>query len=216
MHRLYFNSRAFLIAVVILGLPLLGACGRYDYETTAPQATTNVPQATVASTAIPATSPLAMAGPTGTLKESVPYNTSNRLTESTVWLYVGTASHETLLKLTPEGTVAGKLAEEWSVYESDTVWSFKLKEGAPFHNVWGEATVDDYIYSANNHVAEGGISWLLETVKRIFFAKGGSMTKIDDYRFEVDTVTPQFDILSFGTSVPTTNLTVSKSSGKNK
>ena len=147
-----------------------------------------------------------MAGPTGTLnigfKESGPYSTSNRLTESTVWLYVRTASHETLLRLTPEGTVAGKLAEEWSVDESDTVW--------------GEATVDDYIYSANDHVAEGGFSWLLGTVKRIFFAEGGSMTKIYDYRFEVDTVTPQFDILSFGTSVRTTNLTVSKSSGKNK
>jgi hypothetical protein len=147
-----------------------------------------------------------MAGPTGTLnigfKGSGPYSTSNRLTESTVWLYVRTASHETLLRLTPEGTVAGKLAEEWSVDESDTVW--------------GEATVDDYIYSANDHVAEGGFSWLLGTVKRIFFAEGGSMTKIDDYRFEVDTVTPQFDILSFGTSVRTTNLTVSKSSGKNK
>ena len=36
MHRLYFNSRAFLIPVVILGLPLLGACGVYDDETTAP------------------------------------------------------------------------------------------------------------------------------------------------------------------------------------
>ena len=147
-----------------------------------------------------------MAGPTGTLnigfKGSGPYSTSNRLAESTVWLYVRTASHETLLRLTPEGTVAGKLAEEWSVDESDTVW--------------GEATVDDYIYSANDHVAEGGFSWLLGTVKRIFFAEGGSMTKIYDYRFEVDTVTPQFDILSFGTSVRTTNLTVSKSSGKNK
>ena len=161
-----------------------------------------------------------MAGPTGTLnigfKESGPYSTSNRLTESTVWLYVRTASHETLLRLTPEGTVAGKLAEEWSVDESDTVWNFKWNEGVPFHKVWGEATVDDYIYSANDHVAEGGFSWLLGTVKRIFFAEGGSMTKIYDYRFEVDTVTPQFDILSFGTSVRTTNLTVSKSSGKNK
>ena len=113
-------------------------------QPTAASAATQAPVATAAPTAVPPTSAPAMMGPTGTLnigfKELGPYSTSNRLTESTVWLYVGTASHESALRITPQGTIAGKLMEEWSVNDAGTVWTFKLNEGVQFHKGWGEVT----------------------------------------------------------------------------
>ena len=155
-----------------------------------------------------------MMAPTGTLnigfKELEPYSVSPRLTQTTVTQYAGTVSHETLLRITVDKTIAGKLAEEWSVDSTGTVWTFKLNEGVQFHGGWGEATVDDYIFSLNDLVADGGINSLAPITKRIFFAEGGGITKIDDYLFEVDTVTPQFQMLSFGTAVSTLNYTVSK------
>ena len=225
MKHWFLTPIGLLLACTILGAGLLMACGGADEPeaapTSAPQtqptsaaAATQAPVATAAPTAVPATSAPAMTAPTGTLnigfKELGPYGTSNRLTESTVWLYVATASHETLLRITPQGTIAGKLAEDWNVDETGSVWTFKLNEGVQFHKGWGEVTADDYIFGADQQVAEGTISSLSGTVKRIFHAEGGGMTKVDKYTIRVDTVTPQFDMLSFGTAVPTTNLMVSK------
>ena len=169
--------------------------------------------------AIPTAAPamedsMVMMAPSGTLnigfKELEAYSVSPRLTQTTITQYAGTVSHETLLRITIDKTVAGKLAEEWSVDSTGIVWTFKLNEGVQFHGGWGEATVDDYIFSLNDLVADDGINALAPTTRRIFFAEGGGITKIDDYRFEVDTVTPQFQMLSFGTAVSALNYTVSK------
>ena len=155
-----------------------------------------------------------MMAPTGTLnigfKELEPYSMSPRLTQTTIAQYAATASHENLVYITPDKKPAGKLAEEWSVDSTGTVWTFKLNEGVQFHGGWGEVTVDDVIWSLNDFVADGGINSLAGITKRIFFAEGGGITKIDDYRFEVDTVTPNFDMLYFGTVVPSAHQTVSK------
>ena len=230
---IYLNRRLIMTIFVILSLGLIVACGGAAEEetdsapTAAPQATaapqqaataapaaTSAPAATAAPTAVPPTTAPARDAPTGTLnigfKELGPYSHSNRLTESTVWLYVGTASHESLLRITPEGEKVGKLGNSWAVDETGTLWTFTLNKGVQFHKGWGEVTVDDYIFAANDHVADGSISSLLGTAKRIFHNPEGGMTKIDDYTFEVDTVTPQFDMLSFGTATPTVNIVVSK------
>ena len=155
-----------------------------------------------------------MMAPTGTLnigfKELEPYSMSPRLTQTTIAQYAATASHENLVYITPDKKPAGKLAEEWSVDSTGTVWTFKLNEGVQFHGGWGEVTVDDVIWSLNDFVADGGLNSLARITKRIFFAEGGGITKIDDYRFEVDTVAPQFDMLSFGTAVNAINYIVSE------
>ena len=69
-----------------------------------------------------------MMAPTGTLnigfKELGPYSVSPRYTSSTITLYTGTASHESLLRMTLDREIAPKLAEEWSVDSTGTVWNF--------------------------------------------------------------------------------------------
>ena len=175
---------------------------------------TVVVEKVVVATPAPGPGPSMMA-PTGTLnigfKELEPFSMSPRLTQAPIAQYGATASHENLVYITPEKKPAGKLAEEWSIDSTGTVWNFKLREGVQFHFGWGEATVDDVIWSLNDFVADGGINSLARGItKRIFFAEGGGTTKIDDYRFEVDTVVPQFDMLSFGTAVNALNYIVSK------
>ena len=155
-----------------------------------------------------------MMAPTGTLnigfKELGPYSVSPRYTSATITLYTGTASHESLLKLNLDREVGPKLAEEWSVDSTGTVWNFKLNEGVQFHDGWGEVTTDDFIFSVNELAAEDSIGSFAAISRRIYFVEGGGITKIDDYRFEVDTVTPNYDMLYFGTVVPSAHQTVSK------
>ena len=70
-------------------------------------------------------------------KELGPYSASNKLTESTVWLYVSTSSHEQLNLLGLDGEFRPKVGESWSVDESGTVWTFTLKKGVEFSKGWG-------------------------------------------------------------------------------
>lgn len=227
--RLHLGSRLVITIVVIMSLALIVACGGAAEEdpptaapqaTTAPQATvapqpgaTAVPAATAAPTTAPTTAPAMMAGPEGTLnigfKELGPYSASNKLTESTVWLYVSTASHEQLNLLGTDGEFRPKLGESWSVDESGTIWTFKLKQGVEFSKGWGEVTVDDYIFGAEGQVAPDSISSVSGPVRRIFFHPDGGLTKIDDYTVQLDTVQPQFDTL-VQTSQTTSNLFTSK------
>ncbi len=112
--------------------------------------------------------------------------------------------------MTLDREIAPKLAEEWSVDSTGTVWNFKLNEGVQFHDGWGEVTTDDFIFSVNELAAEDSIGSFAAISRRIYFAEGGGITKIDDYRFEVDTVAPQFDMLSFGTAANAINYIVSE------
>ena len=232
MH-LHLDSRLIMAIIVTMSLILIVACGGAAEEetdsaptaapqaTTAPQATaaaqpadTAVPAATAAPTAAPpTTAPAMMTGPEGVLnigfKELGPYSASNKLTESTVWLYVASSSHEQLNYTDENGQFQPKVAESWSVDDSGTVWTFTLKKGVEFSKGYGEVTVDDYIFGAEGQVAPDSISSLLGGVRRIFFNPDGGMTKIDDHTFELDTVDPQFDTL-LQTSLTTVNLLTSK------
>ena len=231
--RLHLGSRLILTIIVIVSLALIVACGGAAEEetdsapaaapqaTTAPQATaapqqaaTAVPAATAApTTAAPTTAPAMMEGPEGVLnigfKELGPYSASNKLTESTVWLYVATASHEQLNYTDSNGEFQPKVAESWTVDDSGSVWTFTLKKGVEFSKGYGEVTVDDYIFGAEGQVAPDSISSISGPVRRIFFHPDGGLTKIDDYTFELNTVEPQFDTL-LQTALTTSNLLTSK------
>ena len=224
------RPRSVICILGILVLLVVISCGSADEPapeaTEAPQATaapqptaapqqaaTAAPVATAAPTAAPTTAPAMMQGPEGVLnigfKELGPYSASNKLTESTVWLYVATASHEQLNFTDANGQFQPKVAESWSVDESGSVWTFKLKQGVEFSKGYGEATVDDYIFGAEGQVAPDSISSISGPVRRIFFHPDGGLTKIDDYTFELNTVEPQFDTL-LQTSLTTSNLFTSK------
>lgn len=57
-------------------------------------------------------------------------------------------AYEGLVYLDQDGMVAPRLATEWSANENATVWTFKIREGVPFHN--GHIlTARDVAYSFN-------------------------------------------------------------------
>ena len=159
--------------------------------------------------------PMAMApGPEGTLnigiKELGPYSSSPRLTISDVWIHVGNTSHESLISTDVSGAYHSKILSEWSVDSSGVVWTMKLNEGIEFHKGWGELTADDVIWTMQDIVAEGGVSALAGSTKRLWAAEDGSATAVDSHTIEVDTGTPQFDMRVYGMSVPFVGAIVSK------
>ena len=217
MKRWFLTPVGLLLACTILGAGPLMACGgaaEPEAEPTsvpqvqatpaptaaAPQATAP-PQATAAPTAAPPTSAPAMMAPEGTLnigfKELFTFGNSPRLTESAVRVFMGSSSGETLLKLDIDKNIIPQLVTEWSVDESNTVWTLKLRDDVEFHKDWGKFTADDVVYSMEEYSAEGGISSLLGTYQRLWGQEGGGPVAIDDYTVTVDTVTPQFDFVFY-------------------
>lgn len=62
-----------------------------------------------------------------------------------------------LTNLDQELNVVPNLAEEWEAADEATVWTFKLRDGVEFHD--GKTlTVQDVIYSLNEHIKEGSTS----------------------------------------------------------
>ncbi len=58
-----------------------------------------------------------------------------------------------LTEVTPDGQVAGELAESWEVSDDATQWVFKLRKGVEFHD--GKSLVaDDVVHSINVHRGE--------------------------------------------------------------
>ena len=207
-----------LIASALLSLPV-SACGGDDEATptatTAPvakptTAPTTAPVAkpttapTTAPVAKPTTAPTsapAKVGPSGTLnigfKELFAFGNSPRLTESAVLFFSGTSSGETLLKLNIDKELVPQLVTEWTLDDSGTVWTLKVRDDVEFHKGWGKFTADDVIFTLEEYANEDTISTWLGTVQRIYAAEGGGPAKVDDYTLTVDTVTPQFDFLYF-------------------
>ena len=178
--------------------------------TAAPQPTAAPQQAaTAAPTAAPTTAPAAteapsgaapaMAAPEGTLniafKELFAFGNAPRLTESAVLVFVGSASGEPLIKLNIDREMVPQLATEWTVDDSGSVWTIKLRDDVEFHQDWGMMTADDVIFTMNEYTADDSITSWLGTLQRLFAAEGGGPTKVDDHTVSVDTVTPQFDFL---------------------
>ena len=53
---------------------------------------------------------------------------------SQVPYFFGRQWGEQLVQMTPEGTVAPALAEEWGASADAKVWTFKIRKGVQFHN----------------------------------------------------------------------------------
>lgn len=59
--------------------------------------------------------------------------------------------YETLVRLQPDGSITGLLAESWEVSDDGLTYTFNLREGVSFHN--GEPfAADDVVFSLNNVV----------------------------------------------------------------
>jgi len=54
------------------------------------------------------------------------------------------------------GTLVPGLATSWEMTTPDAkTWTFKLREGVPFHFGWGELTAKDVVHTISQIVAEG-------------------------------------------------------------
>ena len=127
-------------------------------------ATTAVPRANTALTAAPSTSAPAAAGAHGTLnigfKELFPFGNGPRLVEANVMVFVGTTSGETLLKMTIDREIIPQMVTDWSLDESGSVWTLKLREGIDFHGDWGEMTAADVVYTMEEYAAPDSVNAL--------------------------------------------------------
>ncbi len=219
MNRFFFipPKLAGYVALFVALLALV-ACGSSaeppvpppaaDTQPAAPvQAPTSAPaeapvQAAPAPTAAPtavAEAPLAAAtaSPTGVLRialdeigppkwipklQGAPQNSINN---TTFW--------ESLWKNEKSAGLTGVLAENWEISDDATVWTINLQQGVPFHHGYGEMTANDFVFTMENSVEEG-TTRSPRLLKRHFFAEGGGMTILDDYTFQIDTVTPAWSL----------------------
>ena len=109
--------------------------------------------------------------------------------------FAATTSGEPLLKLNRDRQVVPGLIAEWSL--DGTVWTFKVQEGVEFHRGWGTMTSDDVIFTLQEMGGEDSLHSGAGRAREYFFAEGGGTTKVDDYTFTVDLVTPKRGILDF-------------------
>ena len=219
MTLTFWRTPITLLALLTAAILALTACGSSatatpppatpaPAATTAPApapaptaaATTAAPTPTPAATSAP-TQPAApaAAGPEGTLniafKELFAFGNAPRLTESAVLVFVGSASGESLIKLNIDREMVPQLATDWSVDDTGSIWTIRLRDDVEFHKDWGPFTADDVVFTMNEYTADDGITSWLGTLQRLFGAEGGGPAVVDSHTLTVDTVTPQFDFL---------------------
>jgi len=215
MYRWLVNPKSLLIVVMVMAVALLAACGGND-DTTTSKPSASEPSATAVPKAKATEAPAptkAAAGPHGTLnigfKELFQFGNGPRLVEANIVVFVGNTSGETLLKMTIDREIIPQMVTDWTLDESGSVWTLKLREGIDFHGDWGEMTAADVAYTMEEYAAPDSVNALQGVMQRLFGAPGGGPKVIDDYTLEVDTGTPQFDFQYF-MLVPEVVSTVSK------
>ncbi len=231
-RRQSLNFGLFVPMLAALLLVIAVSCGGSATSTAAPQPTavpvaaaTAVPAAATAvpaaATAVPAavpaatTAPAMMAGPEGEINlafsEMGPYKGHPTLSGGNTTGITSLAAYEALVSRDFDGKLVNTmLAESWSTAPDNVTWTFKLKEGVQFHAGVGEFTSEDVVWSVTASVAEGTIFPDTGQVKRSFFNADGHFKAVDRYTIEVNTGTPQWDLLVWVTGPGTEMFNVSK------
>ena len=209
-----WSKPGLLALFLIAGLFILGvACGASEpaateqpeaEATTAPAATAAPTAAPVATTAPAATEPPAQAdgdAPHGTLnvgfRELGPYTGHARLASYPQWAIIQLGALEGLMTRDAERRYQAELAESWSVSEDNKVWTFKIREGVPFHKGYPDLVASDVVYSLEQCAAEGSTCGTAGSVRRVFTHPDGWMKALDDHTVEVNTVVPAWDIFVY-------------------
>ena len=231
-RRQSLNFGLFVPMLAALLLVIAVSCGGSATSTAVPQATavavaaaTAVPAAATAvpaaATAVPAavpaatTAPALMAGPTGEINLAFPelgvYKGHPTLAGGATTGITSLAAYESLVGRDIDGKLVNNmLAESWSTAPDNVTWTFKLKEGIQFHAGVGEFTAEDVVWSVTASVAEGSIFPDTGQVRRSFFNPAGHFKQVDRYTIEVNTGTPQWDLLVWVTGPGTEMFNVSK------
>ena len=153
------SSRSSLVAVMLVGMLLLSACG-----TPAPTAPTAAPPE--APTAAPTTPPTpvptpAPTGPTGSLTVAL-----STYAEDTFLPWNGGVARQTYMGLIYEWLFYTNvetlepepgLALDWEMSPDGMTYTFHLREGVQFHEGWGEVTGEDVKYSWERMIDENSI-----------------------------------------------------------
>ncbi len=104
---------------------------------------------------------------------------------------VGGSYGNTLMEITPDGTLQGDLVSSWEGLDGGQRWIFELKQGVEFHN--GKTmTSTDVIYSLNRHRGEDSVSGAAGQMEGIVDIKANG-----DYEIEVILEGPNADLPYF-------------------
>ncbi len=98
------------------------------------------------------------------------------LADSPVPFLIGRIWGDTIVNVAPDGSIEPRLAEEFSVNEDGTVWTFKIREGVKFHD-GTVMTVDDVVATFKRHSDENAKSGALGIMQGIagIAADGGNV-----------------------------------------
>ena len=144
--------------------------------------------------------PAQLGTPTGTVnfgyKELPPYQPHPSLTGGNTQEFVTSSVFETLLTVDDRGAYQPKLIRRWTLAADNLTWTFHLQKGIQWHKGFGEMTAEDVMWSIEQcATAEGTICTRASHFKRLFMNEKGGMKALDPYTLEVNTGTPQYDML---------------------
>ena len=95
-----------------------------------------------------------------------------------------------------DGSLQAGLATEWEISKPDgTQWTFRLREGIPFHGDWGEFTAHDVPHSAALIIGEEAIATDTGLFRGLFGQTADELFEnirvIDDYTVEFNLLRPE-------------------------
>ena len=172
--------------------------------TAAPGEPTRAAEPTPAPTAKPAPTPVPTVagdtGPEGTLdagfREVNPFAAHPRLSSTIAAQFVGSGIGETPVSQDVNDVYQAELFTEWDVAEDGLTWTFKIREGVPFHKGYGEMTADDIIWFFYEFGEPDSLNGHARHVRRLLLdPEGTPLEKVDDYTVRTSTSVPHFDML---------------------
>ena len=146
------RASAFLVAFVVLTL-LLQACAgaAASPAATSPAEATQAPAATEAATAAPTQAPAEVAaGSGGVLRVAMQpiVQTDPGLISSDPEVLVANSIYDYLVDITPQNTIAPRLATDWTVSDDGLTYVFTLADGVTFHD-GSPFTANDVVWTFN-------------------------------------------------------------------
>ena len=133
-------------------------------------------------------------------KEFGAYQGYPGLAKNPAYAHANTVAFEGLFGRDVNKDYFPRLVEDWSIGPENLTWTFNLKKGVQFHGDLGEMTAEDVLWSIPEFAAEGSAFPTTAQINRIFQNPEGHFKALDDYTIEVNTGTPQWDVLNFITT----------------
>ena len=159
---------------------------------------TPVPTAKPAPTPVPTTAETK--GPEGTLntgfKEVNPFAAHPSLSSTIQAQFVGSGIGETPVSQDVNDVFQAELFSDWEVAEDGLTWTFKVRQGVPFHKGYGDMTAEDIVWYFEEFGSPESLNGHARHVRRLLLdAEGNPIKALDDHTLEASTSVPHFDML---------------------